>query len=116
MTMAQEAKGVKCDVDNKRIEYPYPEILATHSLTMGTGLYEELTNEQQIRDLIKQRKKQAQEQGTEINFGTIILAMQRAHIQTALWKENMGIPKEYIDQDLEFAEQDIPRIVREELL
>ena len=114
--MAQEAKGVKFDVDNKRIEYPYPEILATHSLTMGTGLYEELMNEQQIRHLIKQRKKQAEEQGTDLNLGTITLAMQRAYVQTILWHWYMGIPKEHIDQDIEFAQYIIPKVVREELL
>lgn len=119
--MAQE-EGVIV-YDNRRGDYPNPEILAKESLTMATGLDERNLYVQHIRQLIRERRKHSAEQGIPINLGTLTLDMQRAYIQSTINGNGGGqggnLKKmSYGDfvQVIEFAERIIPFIVRAEII
>jgi FPC/CPF motif-containing protein YcgG len=112
--MKQAEKVYDYDVGrSEEGDYPKAEILDWQSQFMATGLREESVYEQQIRHLIQERIKQANEQGIQINLGTLTLAMQRAYMDMIRWKNEMEVPKELIELDIKFLKEEIPRIVRE---
>jgi hypothetical protein len=101
--------------DIRRRECPKAEIDGKQFQFMGTGLREESVYEETIRVLVRDRVRQAEQEGIEVNLGTLTLAMQRAYTNMIRWKNEMGVSSnQLIELNIKFLKQEIPEIVRAE--